>query len=151
MTTLQFQLGGTLKLLVVEEPTPRGAVKLTVIYEDFTLTAIGDIMYTLGVDHMVKMHVSYVDKAGHPATVDGPVQWTSSDPTVATATVDASDSTIVTVTPVGPLGQVQVTAAADADLGAGVTSLITTADITIVAGQAIAGTISPVGEPVPLP
>jgi hypothetical protein len=150
MTTLQFQLGGTLKLLTVEEPKPVGAVKIKTTYEGFSLTATGDIMYTLGVDHEVEMQVSYVDKAGNPATVDGPVQWVSSNPAIATTTVDATDSTLVTVTPVGPLGQVQVTATADADIGAGVTQLVTNADITIVAGQAVSGTISPVGAPIPI-
>jgi hypothetical protein len=66
-------------------------------------------------------------------------------------TVDANDSTLVKVTPAGALGQCQVTATADADLGAGVTALITNADIEIVSGQAVAGTISPVGAPQPLP
>lgn len=150
MTTVQFQLGGTLKFLV-EEAAPVGSAMLTVHYEGFTITAKGDVMYTLGADHMVNMQVSYVDAAGNPAAVDGAVAWASSDETLATVTPDSSDSTIVKVVPVGPLGQVQITATADADLGAGVTSLITTADIQIVAGEAVAGTIAPVGDAIPKP
>jgi hypothetical protein len=64
---------------------------------------------------------------------------------------DADDSTICTVEPLGPLGQVQVIATADADLGTGRRALITTIDIDIVSGEAVAGTIAPVGESVPLP
>jgi hypothetical protein len=40
---------------------------------------------------------------------------------------------------------VQITATADADLGAGVRNLVTVCDITIVAGEAVAGTIAPIG------
>jgi hypothetical protein len=48
------------------------------------------------------------------------------------------------------LGTAQVVATADVDLGAGVQSLITTMDITVVAGQAVAGTISPTGPAEPI-
>lgn len=150
MTSLQFQLGGTLKFVVEEDTTPTIAAMLTVEYEGFKLTARGDVMYTLGADHAVNMQVSYVDAAGNPAAVDGAVTWASSDTTMATIDVDASSSMIVKVTPVGPLGQVQITATADADLGAGVKSLVTVADIQIVAGEAVAGTIAPVGDPIPI-
>ena len=108
-------------------------------------------MYNLMVDHFVKMKVSYVDAAGNPAVVDGPVAWASSDASIATVAVDATDSSIVTVTPAGDLGQVQVTATADADLGSGVRNLNTVADITVLAGEAVAGTIQPVGAPQPKP
>jgi len=66
-------------------------------------------------------------------------------------TPQTGDSTIVTVVPVGPTGQIQITATADADLGAGVRNLVTVCDIQIVAGEAVAGTISPVGAPTPKP
>lgn len=129
---------------------PVGRQCITIFYEAFRITAQGKrIMYTLPVDHEVKMQVSYVDSEGNPAVVDGPVQWASSDTTLASIAVDANDSTIVTVTPVGPTGQVQITATADADLGAGVKSLVTTCDISLVAGEAVAGTIVPVGAPTP--
>ena len=107
-------------------------------------------MYTLSVDNLVKMQVSYVDAGGNPAKVDGPVQWVSSDTNLVTVAVDSQDSTIVMVTPVGKLGQVQVTATADADLGSGVRSLITTSDIDVVAGEAVAGTIQPIGDQEPI-
>jgi hypothetical protein len=108
-------------------------------------------MYTLPVDMEVKMQVAYVDSENNPAEIDGEVSWESSDDTIATVIVDGSDSTIVTVSPVGPTGQVQITASADADLGQGVRELITTSDITLVAGEAVAGTITPVGAPTPKP
>ena len=107
-------------------------------------------MYTLPVDHLVKMQVSYVDAAGNPAVVDGSVHWETSDESIATITVDAGDSTIVTVMPAGDLGQVQIRAVADADLGSGVRNLVTIADITVVVGEAVAGVIQPISEAEPI-
>jgi hypothetical protein len=107
-------------------------------------------MYTLPVDHLVKMQVAYTDAAGNPAKVDGAVAWATSDTAIATVQADQGDSTICTVTPAGKAGQVQVTATADADLGQGVRQLITTADIDVVAGEAVAGSMQPLGEPEPI-
>jgi hypothetical protein len=134
------------------QSAPVGSQRITIRYESFTITVQGvRIMYTLPVDHQVQMQVSYVDSSGNPASIDGLVQWTTSDAALASVTVDPDDSTIVTVVPVGPTGQVQVTATADADLGAGVKSLLTVSDITLAAGEAVAGTIAPVGEATPKP
>jgi hypothetical protein len=44
-----------------------------------------------------------------------------------------------------------MTAYADADLGERVRELATTMDVTVMAGEAVAGTITPVGEPEPIP
>ena len=133
------------------EPPPQILAVLTITYDRFTITTKGDVMYTLPVDMLVKMQVAYVDAEGNPAAVDGPVAWASSDETIVTVTPETGDSTIVTVVPVGPTGQIQITATADADLGAGVRNLVTVCDIQIVAGEAVAGTISPVGAPTPKP
>jgi hypothetical protein len=43
-----------------------------------------------------------------------------------------------------------VSASADVDLGTGVKQLVTTADIGLVAGEAVSGTIQPVGDAVPV-
>jgi hypothetical protein len=133
------------------DPPPQILAVLTITYDRFTIQLKGDTMYTLPVDMEVKMQVAYVDSENNPAEIDGEVSWESSDDTIATVIVDGSDSTIVTVSPVGPTGQVQITASADADLGQGVRELITTSDITLVAGEAVAGTITPVGAPTPKP
>jgi hypothetical protein len=147
---LEISFGTPLRIVVVP-PQPITIQRLTVWYEGFEITVEGSfVMYTLAVDHLVKMQVSYVDAGGNPAKVDGAVVWSSSDPTLVTVAVDTVDSTIVMATPVGPLGQVQVTATADVDLGSGVKSLITTADVTLVAGTAVAGTITPLGESEPI-
>jgi hypothetical protein len=147
---LNISFGSPLEIVLASEPGPSISSVLEITYRGFTIIVEGDyIVYTLPADHEVKMQVAYVDAGGNPAKVDGDVQWMSSDESLATVAVDPSDSTIVTVTPVGPVGQVQVTARADADLGAGVKALVTTSDITIEAGEAVTGTISPVGAPTP--
>ena len=153
MNQLELFFGAPLRIVVTHEDATAPAViaKLTITFENFVITATGGVMYTLPADKQVKMQIAYVDAAGNPAAVDGLVVWQSSDTTIVVATVDVSDSTIVAVTPGGAIGQAQITATADVDLGAGVTPLITTADITVVAGQAVAGTITPIGSPVPFP
>lgn len=107
--------------------------------------------YTLPADMQVEVKVSYVDASGNPAGVDGAVVWDTSDATIAKVVVNSADSTLCEVIAPGPVGNAQVTATADADLGAGTTPLITTLDVTVVAGQAVAGTISPVGPAEPIP
>jgi hypothetical protein len=143
--------GSPLKIVHVTEPAPAGYSLLTVKFDQSAITAKGDVMYTLPVGFEVEMQVKYVDARGNPATVDGQVIWASSDDDLVTVTVDDQDSTVCTVTTVDAVGNVQVTATADADLGAGTRQLITTCDISVVAGEAVAGTIEPVGTPTPIP
>jgi len=85
--------------------------------------------------------------------VDGNVTWSSSDPTILTVTADTTVAqqmqAIVAAT--GALGNAQVQASADADLGSGITTLNTLMDVTVVAGQAVSGTIQPVGAAEPIP
>jgi hypothetical protein len=107
--------------------------------------------YTLPVDHFINVQIAYVDGHGNPATVDGDVAWASSNPAALVVQVNAQDSTQCTVTPQGTLSSAQVVATADADLGAGIRQIITTLDITLVAGEAVAGTINVVGDPQPIP
>src|SRR5262245_10682726 len=151
MEQLEITFGGPLRI-VVEQPPPPPAItaRLTITFNAFKVTG-EKLMYTLPADHFVVMEVSYVDAAGNPAEVDGEVAWKASDDTIVVLAVDQADSQTVKLTPLGKLGQVQVTATADADLGAGVTTLITPCDIEIVAGEAVAGTIQPVGAPQPMP
>ena len=149
MTTVQFNLGGTLKFLV--EPSPRCGAIITLSYDGFSITAWGDGMsYNLPSGRAVKCHVQYVDGNGHPATVDGEVRWDSSNSDIATIQVDVDDTSYAVIAAAAAIGQVQITATADADLGEGVRPLLTIMDVEVVAGEAVAGTISPVGESTPI-
>jgi hypothetical protein len=138
-----------LKLMEVVEQ-PLGHTSITVQFEQFTITAKGDIMYTLPVDHRVLMQVAYTDAKGNPATIDGDVTWESSDASIIAVDVDPTDSTICAAVPVGTIGQAQITATCDADLGDGVRELITLCDIEVVGGEAVTGSIQPLGEPAPI-
>jgi hypothetical protein len=147
---ISLQIGGSLTLYL--SPPPLGQVIVTARYDGFSVIAKGKHMaYTLPVDHMINVQVAYVDAHGNPAAVDGAVVWASSDDTMATVAVDDTDSTKCAITPVGKVGSAQVTATADVDMGAGVQNLITTLDLTLVAGEAVAGVINVVGDPVPIP
>jgi hypothetical protein len=149
--TVEFRLGGTLKIL---EPEARAGARVTLSYAGFKVTAWSeDMTYTLPDRHQVQVRIDYVDADNNPATVDGDVTWSSSDSNIATVTVDPSDSQLATVAAAtgGTIGQVQITATADADLGEGTREIITTMDVEIVAGEAVAGTITPVGSASPIP
>jgi hypothetical protein len=153
MNEQRIEIAFVTPLRIVEEPEPAAVGKqvMAIEYEHFTIIVEGDrVMYTLPVDKQVGMEVTYVDAEGNPAKIDGAVAWASSDPQIVGVVVDPSDSAICSVVPNGPIGQVQVTATADADLGTGVRSLITVCDIEVVAGEAVAGSIQPLGEPQPI-
>jgi hypothetical protein len=148
--TIEVALGGTFKLSMREVYQPGAFVTLTL--GAFTVKARGDDMaYTLPVDMQVDVVVSYVDSDGNPANVDGGVTWATSDPQIAAVVATPGNSFEAVVRPGGQLGQAQITATADADLGDGVRELITMMDVEVVAGEAVAGTITPAGGPTPIP
>lgn len=107
-------------------------------------------MFTMPIDHFVDLQVQYVDAGGNPASIDGAVTWLSSNDAVVVLEPDRDDSTKCRATSAQTVGQVQVTATADADLGDGVRNLVTLMDMNVVAGEAVAGTISPAGESSPV-
>jgi hypothetical protein len=149
MATFELKLDGTLQVKKKKKDKITSVITLT--YGNFKVTTKGNKMaYTLPADMQVHVQVSYVDAHNNPATVDGPIEWESSDDTIATVTVDNVDTSKATVKAVGKVGQVQVTAMADADLGTGIRELTTLMDVTVVAGEAVAGTITPVGEAEPI-
>ena len=89
----------------------------------------------------------FTDAKGKPAKVDGTPVWASSNETAASAVADPNDPFSVIVTGLDPgtdpAGTVlQISCTADADLGEGTTSVVLTADVTVVAGQAVGGTIN---------
>jgi hypothetical protein len=151
MNEITLTLGGMVRLQL--EPAPlQGNCIITARFGGlFTATGKGfEMAYTLPSGMQVSVEVAYVDAQGHAATVDGEVTWASSADNIATVTVNPNNSMEASIAATSDLGTAQITATADADLGAGVRSLITTLDITVVAGEAVAGTISPTGEPVPI-
>jgi|SRR5215831_212578 len=151
MRAVELKLGGTLKIIASEIEQPGAGCYVTLRYDGFTIKARGDEMsYTLPADKQVGVQVAYVDSSGNPAIVDGSVAWDSSNDTIVTVEVDAADSTKAIVRATGKVGNTQVSAIADADLGEGVRELVTTMDVAIVAGEAVAGTITPAGPAEPI-
>jgi hypothetical protein len=111
--------------------------------------------YTLPADKTVQLQIAYVDANGNPATIDGAVAWESSNPEVADVeslpVQQGAAGSVVQLVPGSTIGNCQISAKADADLGTGVRELVTLLDVTVVGGEAVTGTISPVGEPTPKP
>jgi uncharacterized protein YjdB len=144
---IKISYSGTV-LIEATEPTPplplQAGVWITTNCGGIKIKSKGPYMaYTLPNDKQVTVQVTYEDAKGNPATVDGEVTWASSDEDIATVEVDDTDSTKAVITPGDTLGNSQITATADADLGAGVREIICTMDLTTVAGEAVVGRISP--------
>ena len=136
-----------------DEPLPvpsQAGAWITTNCGGFTVKSKGPTaVYKLPVGMKIDVAVSYVDAAGNPATVDGDVDWETSDKEIANVfRISGTDSTKVSVR-AGKPGQTQISATADADLGEGVRNIITTMDIEVIPGEAVAGTITPIGEPEP--
>lgn len=144
---LDFRLGGTLEIF----NETAGYALFTIEHQSMILTARGDNMaYKLPNDHTVKVKVSYVDAKGNPAAVDGDVTWDSSNDAIISVMEEGSDTTQVQLIPGPTLGQAQVSATVDADLGEGIKELITIMNVEVVAGSAVTGTIEPVAAPEPI-
>ena len=94
----------------------------------------------------VGLSVSFVTAKGNPAQVDGAPVWSVSDATVLSV-VPSADGLSAEVVAVGPLGTAQVSVTADADLGTGVTALVGTLDVQVVASEAASIVIN-AGAPV---
>lgn len=84
--------------------------------------------------------IKITDKKGAPAVVDGVPQWASSNEAVATVEASADG---LTATVKGNLpGVATISVQADADLGAGVTTLAGADDVTVTPGGAASITLS---------
>ncbi len=84
----------------------------------------------------VTVTLSIKDSKGHPASVDGVPVWSSSDGAVCS--VAPSDDGMSAEVSAVDMGVCQITAEADADLGAGVESIQGFLDVNISAGKATA-------------
>lgn len=136
------------------EPEPEAGASATVTVKvgGFTVKSEGlHVMYTLPDNMQVNVQVTFVDAKGHPATIDGPVVWKTSDENILTVSVMATDGSEANLMPGTNLGTAQITATADADLGEGVRPVICVLDVDVVGGEAVTGTITPVGSPEPIP
>lgn len=99
----------------------------------------GTLMLVLTDSQKVEVVLAPKTAAGNPAVVDvsAGVVFESSDPTVLEVVQDPVDPLRATARAVGLLGVVQVTARADADLGAGVREIVAVDTVEVKAGEAV--------------
>jgi hypothetical protein len=125
------------------EPIPAAAQPkgiFTLIYKGLKIQ--GDNMATtVQVEHIGEIDVTWVDETGKPAHVDGPTTWASTDATVVTVQVSTGNSLIANWHTVA-VGNAQIQATADADLGTGIKTVTSTMDFTVIPGEAVAGTMT---------
>jgi len=158
---VNLNLGGTVTLagtigLVISPlppaPQPIRSVVTSRVGTFSTKVETDHMAYNLPLGMEVGVSIAYVDKGGNPASVDGAVTWSSSNDSMVAVTPQADDGSVAIIMTQGStLGTAQITATADADLGAGVKNILTLFDVAVVAGEAIAGTISPTGDPTDIP
>lgn len=94
-------------------------------------------MLLLTTTQEVDFTIQPADKFGNPAKVDGVPVWNVSDEGVGSLVISA-DGLTATFKALGPVGNCQVSATADADLGEGMKSISGTADIQVESGAAVA-------------
>lgn len=90
----------------------------------------------LPIDKTVSFTVKFVDSKGNPATIVGVPALSLDNPTLASF-VSSADGLSGTVTPLGPLGTLRVTAVGVTASGRSVTA---TGILEIVGGEAVDGT-----------
>jgi len=88
------------------------------------------------------LDVTWADKGGNPAKVDGPTKWESTAPDICQVTVATGNPLIANLFAPGPVGNAQIHATADADLGEGTKTITSTYDITVISGEAVGGEIT---------
>lgn len=126
------------RILAAVEPLP--AVKIIFTVEMEGQTTEGESIAMTN-SQQATATIQPVDKKRQPAPVDGVPVWASSDETIITVT-PAADGLSAVVAAVGPLGAAKVSVTADADLGAGVSSIFGSLDVTVTQGQAVGMTIT---------
>jgi hypothetical protein len=98
-------------------------------------------MLILTDEQQVTLSVAFKTAKGNPATVDGAPTWRSSDDSIATVEPSA-DGLSAVVKAAGPVGTVQVSVEADADLGTGSRLITGTLDIDVRAAEAVVADIA---------
>lgn len=112
---------------------------LPYVHSQFYLKGVD--MFILPADKKATASVSWVDKKGNPALIDGVPVWATSDNTITDLQVAADGLSAVLLG--GLVGNCQISVTADADLGAGTKAVVALLDVQVVAGEAAVGVITP--------
>lgn len=111
-----------------------------------------DKMEFLSGEQKRKLSLVIEDAKGNPAKVDGAPVWAMSDESLGSLVV-AADGMSAALSSNGKMGAFKVQVSADADMGAGVKSLLAEADFEVLSGEAVKMSLvsEAVVEPVPVP
>jgi len=131
--TLHDIRDGVTKILAAVTPLPVAKILFTFDLEGQIST--GDYM-KITVTQKFAAAIAPVDKFNNPATIDGKPVWEAADPTIVSL-VPSVDGLSVDVVAVGKVGTSQVSVTVDADLGAGVATIVETFQVDVIAGQAV--------------
>lgn len=93
------------------------------------------IMAMLKVSQKLPLSVSFKDKFGNDAKVDGKPEWALTDPALGSLSV-SEDGMSAELQPAGQMGSCKVQVSADADLGEGVKTILGELDIDLLPGDA---------------
>lgn len=143
--TLGLKFLNPLQVQYIPPPKPSSEGRAIFTFNTGQFTSKGENMSnSMQTGSFATLAVQWVDAQGNPAKVDGPTTWASSDESILTVEVATGrpDGLIANVQSLGPIGNVQVQATADADMGSGVRNITAICDIVVIGGEAVAGTIS---------
>ena len=97
---------------------------------------------TMSAGSRATVSVEWKDTGGRPVKVDGPTKWVSSVPATVQIEPSTGNPQIANLFAPGAIGNSQIQATADADLGDGQKAVTATLDITVIAGEAVGGDIT---------
>jgi len=129
------------RLGVVSEQA--GPVAPTPQFKNWPILGPTVLAMQMSSSQFVSVSAAFTDSRGNPAPVEeGSATWRVDNPNVL-ALEPAADGLSCKVSAVGPLGTAKVSLTADADLGAGVATIVGVLDVEVTAGRATVVSLSP--------
>ena len=110
-------------------------VEQTITFGNFSVTTKGNAVITIPFMKAVTITLNLFDKAGNPTKFDDLPVWATSAEGFVNLAV-SEDGYSAEACSVGPMGDVQITATGDADLGDGTREKVCMDTIHVVAGDA---------------
>jgi hypothetical protein len=126
------------RLILLDSASPRRPhLRWTVRFPQlFSNPVTGETMaLTLSSIQSANLSVQPYDAKENVAVLDGPVVWSSTDPTILDVTAGADELSATAVA--GKVGHAQVLATADARLGPDVVLLVGTLEVDVIAAEAV--------------
>lgn len=134
-------LEGVVKILSEEKIRLKFSVKFTDVNGQIIIKEDVRMVTLLDNQKLAITKIEATSVKGNPAVIDGVPTWSISDDTLLSLEV-AGDSLSAIVHVVGPVGNAQVMAKADADTGEGIEEITGIMDIEILASKAASLTLT---------